>query len=104
MVPTERQEIELDEQFWKRADAYIHVANEQSDHARLGEVNASFTYACARFNAFTITSEAPNVQALKEAKARALEHFTAEFRKMLEENLDDHIAHFDQYFARKDGK
>jgi len=94
----------LDEQFWKRADAYIHVANEQSDLAKLGEVNASFTYACARFNAFTITSEAPNVQALKDAKARALDHFTAEFRGMLEDNLDDHIAHFDRYFTRKAGK
>jgi len=94
----------LDEQFWKRADAYIHVANEQSDLAKLGEVNASFTYACARFNAFTITSEAPNVQALKDAKARALDHFTAEFRRMLEDNLDDHIAHFDRYFTRKAGK
>jgi len=94
----------MDEQFWKRADAYIGVANEQSDTAKLGEVNASFTYACARFNAFTITSEAPNAQALKDAKARALEHFTAEFRKMLEDNLDDHIAHFDQYFSRKGGK
>ncbi|HXF78921.1 MAG TPA: DUF3144 domain-containing protein [Usitatibacter sp.] len=94
----------MDEQFWKRADAYIHVANEQSDLAKLGEVNASFTYACARFNAFTITSEAPNVQALKDAKARALDHFTAEFRRMLEDNLDDHIAHFDRYFTRKAGK
>ena len=94
----------MDEQFWKRADAYIRVANEQSDLVKLGEVNASFTYACARFNAFTITSEAPNVQALKDAKGRALEHFTAEFRKMLEDNLDDHIAHFDQYFAQKGGK
>lgn len=94
----------MDDKFWKRADAYIHVANEQSDQAKLGEVNASFTYACARFNAFTITSEAPSAQALKDAKARALEHFTAEFRKMLEDNLDDHIAHFDQYFTRKGGK
>ena len=94
----------MDEQFWKRADAYIHVANEQSEQAKLGEVGASFTYACARFNAFTVTAEAPNVETLKEARARVLEHFTAEFRKMLEDNLDDHIAHFDQYFPRKSGK
>ena len=91
----------MDEKFWKRADAYIHVANEQSDTAKLGEVNASFTYACARFNAFVITAEAPNAQALKDAKAKALEYFTAEFRKMLEDNLDDHIANYEQYFARK---
>ena len=91
----------MDEKFWKRADAYIRLANDQSDSALLGEVNASFTYACARFNAFVITSEAPDVQQLKDAKERALEHFTAEFRRMLDHNLDDHIAHFDQYFARK---
>jgi len=91
----------VDEEFWKRADAYIQLANGQSDLANFGEVNASFTYACARFNAFVITSEAPSVEALKDAKARALEHFTAEFRKMLEDNLDDHIAHYGQYFARK---
>ena len=94
----------MDEQFWKRADAYIHVANEQSDTAKLGEVSASFTYACARFNAFTVTAEAPNVKTLKEARERVLEHFTAEFRKMLADNLDDHIANFDKYFTRKNGK
>ena len=44
----------MDENFWKRADAYIQLANEQSDLANRGEVNASFTYACARFNAFKI--------------------------------------------------
>ena len=98
-----RREKDLDEQFWKRADAYIHVANGQSDSAKPGEVAASFTYACARFNAFTVTAEAPNAQTLKEARTRVLEHFTAEFRKMLEDNLDDHIAHFDQYFPRKGG-
>jgi len=92
-----------DEKFWKRADAYIHVANEQSDGAKLGEVNASFSYACARFNSFVIAAEAPNAEALKEAKERALEHFTAEFRRMLEHNLDDHIAHYDEYFKRKNG-
>jgi len=45
----------VDEEFWKRADAYIQLANGQSDLANFGEVNASFTYACARFNAFVIT-------------------------------------------------
>jgi hypothetical protein len=94
----------MDDKFWKRADAYIHVANEQSDHAKLGEVNASFTYACARFNAFVITSEAPNAQELRNAKEKALEVFTAEFRKMLDDNLEDHIAHYEQYFARKNSK
>ena len=104
MPGTFSREKDLDEQFWKRADAYIRVANEQSDSAKVGEVAASFTYACARFNAFTVTAEAPSVQTLKEARTRVLEHFTAEFRKMLEDNLDDHIAHFDQYFTRKGAK
>jgi len=91
----------VDEAFWKRADAYIHLANAQADHATPNEVNGSQMYAAARFSAFVVTSEAPSLESLKGAKAQALEYFTAQFRKMLEDNLDDHIAHYDRYFARK---
>ena len=91
----------VDEGFWKRADAYIHLANSQADEATPNEVNGSQMYAAARYGAFVVTSEAPDLESLKAAKAQALEYFTAQFRKMLEDNLDDHIANYDQHFGRR---
>jgi len=34
---------------------------------------------------------------MAEAKQETLEYFVSEFRKMLEENLDDYIENFESY-------
>ena len=36
---------------------------------------------------------------MKEAKEVTVEYFVSEYEKMLRENLEDYIAHFDKYMV-----
>jgi hypothetical protein len=93
-VPSKGQ---VDAGFWDRADAYIHLANRQCGEVPATKVSASLLYAASRFNAFVVASSLPGSAALEARKAETLEYFTGEFRKMLEDNLDDHIRNFDKF-------
>jgi hypothetical protein len=91
----------VDKGFWDRADTYIHLANKQCDAIPAGKVSASLLFAASRFNAFVLASGMANRASLEAAKAEALDYFTGEFRKMLEDNLDDHIKNFDKYVKER---
>jgi Protein of unknown function (DUF3144) len=93
----------LDPGFWSRADQYVNLANEHCNKATVGEVRASLLYAASRFNTFTVASQAPNAAALQAGSAHAIDFFTQEFRKMLEDNFRDQVQNFDAYFTRTKG-
>ena len=93
----------LDPQFKPRVDAYIALANQHCNSAQVGEVRASLLFAAARFNAFTVASMAPNAQVLKAGTQHAVDFFTDEFRKMLEDNLRDQTENFAAYFTPTKG-
>lgn len=89
-----------DKQFFERADAHIDLSNGQiSEEVGSEKVNASFMYATARFNAWVSARGWTNKQELSEAKEETIEYFMAEYRKMLEANIDDYIANFDKYMG-----
>ncbi|HSM30313.1 MAG TPA: DUF3144 domain-containing protein [Woeseiaceae bacterium] len=88
---------DVDKEFFERADAYITVANEQAQTVNRGKVSASMMFATARFNAWVSASGTESGEELASAKDEALEYFVSEYRKMLEENLDEYIEHFDNY-------
>lgn len=89
---------EVDDEFYVRADAHIHLSNDQiNEKVTLGKVSASNMYATARFNAWVSARGWNNGQEMAEAKQETLEYFVAEYRKMLEENLVDYIENFDSY-------
>ena len=89
---------EVDDEFYSRADAHIHLSNDQiSEKAGMGKVSASNMYATARFNAWVSACGWQNRQEMAEAKKDTLEYFVTEYRKMLEENLDDYIENFESY-------
>ena len=89
---------EVDEEFYERADAHIHLSNDQiSDKATLGKVSASNMYATARFNAWVSACGWSNGKEMAESKQETLDYFINEYRKMLEENLDDYIENFESY-------
>ncbi len=88
---------DLDKEFFERADAYITLANEQAADATRGKVSASMMFATARFNAWVSASGTESGEELASVKEEALEYFVTEYRKMLEENLDEYIEHFDDY-------
>jgi hypothetical protein len=60
---------DVDEKFYDRADAHIHLSNCGWNKAK----------------------------EMAEAKEETIEYFVTEYRKMLEENLDDYINNFESY-------
>lgn len=88
---------EVDKEFFQRADAYITLANEQASQVSRGKVSASMMFATARFNAWVSASGTESGEELASVKEEALEYFATEYRKMLEENLDEYIENFDNY-------
>jgi hypothetical protein len=94
---------EVDKEFYDRADAHIHLSNGQiTEKVGRGKVSASMMYSVARFNAWVSACGWNSGQELAAAKEEALEYFVTEYRKMLEENLDDYIENFESYM-RRDG-
>jgi hypothetical protein len=88
---------EVDEKFYERADAHIHLSNEQMQDIGRGKVSASMLYAAARFNSWVSACEFSSVREMAEERHKTIEYFTKEYREMLEENLDDYIANFERY-------
>lgn len=89
---------EVDDEFYERADAHILLSNEQiNEKATLGKVSASNMYATSRFNAWVSACGWNNSEEMAASKQETLDYFVAEYRKMLEENLSDHIENFDSY-------
>ena len=86
-----------DKEFFERADAYITLANDQATNVSRGKVSASMMFATARFNAWVSASGTDSGEELASVKDEAVEYFVSEYRKMLDENLDEYIEHFDKY-------
>jgi hypothetical protein len=87
----------LDDKFYDRADAFIHLANVQCDELDRGKVSASFLYSVARFNAWIIAMKCSSTAELSEAREEAVEYFCKQYRAMLLDNVDDYIKNFDKY-------
>ena len=93
---------DVDEEFYKRADAHIHLANSQvSEKFISGKVSASFMFALTRFNSWICATGAPSKEELLKAKEENIEYFVTQYRNMLEENMDDYITNFDKYMKVK---
>ncbi len=94
---------EVDDEFYKRADAHIQLSNEQiTEKIGRGKVSASFMFSVARFNSYITATRWNSRDELIAAKEDVMGYFVSEYRKMLEENLDDHIENFDEYMGIKD--
>ena len=93
---------DIDDAFYNRADAIIHLANQQLSTIGRGKVSASCMYATARFNAW-VTACGHNCAAdMLAAKEETIDYFTKQYSAMLAENLDDYIAKFSEYMQPKE--
>lgn len=68
------------------ADKFIELANEFSTVEYKERVGAAIMFAAARYNAFEASSKSTN---LLNDKDDALSWYSAEYRRMLEANIDD---------------
>lgn len=100
----ENELIDPDNKFYERADAHIHLSNDQiSGEITRGKVSASMMYATARFNSWVSACGWHSADEMTKSREETIEYFTCEYRKMLEENMDDYIKNFQSYMQRKNG-
>jgi Protein of unknown function (DUF3144) len=92
----------IDPHFFNRADAVIHLANEQNKEIGRGKVSASLMYATARFNSWVSACGFESGEDMRDAKQETIEYFVEQYRAMLEENLDDYANHFSKYMEKPD--
>jgi len=87
--------MENKEEFVKRADAHIFLANDQmSDNVTPGEVSASFMYGLTRFNAWIAAQSFASKDEMIAEKAEAVDYFVKQYKDMLNEHLNEHIANY----------
>lgn len=79
---------------FKMADEFIDVANRlvTTDSKDIEDVGAALRYAAARFSAHETAYKSKDLAAERND---ALAWFTNQYSEMLEENLDQHIEHFE---------
>lgn len=88
---------DVDDNFYERADAHINLSNDQMEGATRGKVSASMLYGVSRFNAWVSACRFESGAQMQEARAETIEYFTEQYKKMLSENIDDYIEHFEKY-------
>ncbi len=94
---------EIDDDFYTRADAVIHLANAQLSGTSRDKVSASCMYATACFNAWASACGHASAEDLAAARNETLEYFVRQYRAMLEENFDDYIANVGNYMQPPSG-
>ena len=85
-----------DKQFWELADSFIQLANTNLNAAKPSKVSASALFAASRFNAFVITVSASSKEQLIAEKEAAIAYFLEQYETMLRENIEEHLARYDQ--------
>jgi hypothetical protein len=86
-----------DKQFWELADSFIQLANTHLNEVKPSKISASALFAASRFNAFVITASASSKEQLIAEKEAAIAYFLEQYETMLRENLDEHLARYDQH-------
>lgn len=87
-------------EFLDAADEFVQLANRMTDDRAREWVAAAMMYATARFNAFAwLTREDRPEQTLDQAAA----YCTAEFDKMLRDNVDELAPHYRDAVAARRG-
>lgn len=91
----------VDKEFYNRADAHIFLANDQigNKNVKAGDVSASFMFGVARFNAWISATGFDNAKDFADSKQEMLEYFTKDYKKMLEQNLDEYIKNFNSHMG-----
>jgi hypothetical protein len=95
------EHLKIDPTFYERADAHIHLSNNQLGEETLGKVSASMMYATARFNSWITACQYESGEAMNDEREDNVEYFVEQFRLMLQENLEDYIQNFDHYMQKK---
>ena len=86
---------DINTQFRQLADAFIDLANQYSENINSENVGMAMLYATSRYNAFVVASHSESLETYDTDRDKAIEFFTEEYQRMLNENLDDYKKVFD---------
>lgn len=86
--------IPHDKEFYELADAYISLCNTQLGAVKPAKVSAAMLFAASRFNAFVIHAASENKAQMLLEKEAAISYFMQEYEKNLRENIDEHLARY----------
>ena len=89
-------DVKRDKAFWDMADSFIELANTHLGKEKPSRVSAAALFAASRFNAFVITAATESKAQLIAEKEAAIAYFLDQYEKMLRENLDEHMARYEQ--------
>ncbi len=88
-------DIPRDKEFYELADAHIALCNTHMGKVKPAKVSAAMLFAASRFNAFVISASAENKAQMLLDKESAIAYFMQEYEKNLRENIDEHLARYD---------
>ncbi|MEJ2513827.1 MAG: DUF3144 domain-containing protein [Gammaproteobacteria bacterium] len=83
-------EEDRDREFRQMVDGFIDQANRYIETNPKENVGMALLYAASRFNAFVVASHAPSADKYDGDRKKAVEFFSSEYLRMLDENLDDY--------------
>ena len=93
---------DVDDEFYNRADAHIHLANDQvTKELGRGKVSASFMFGMSRYASYVSATSCKSKEEMISEKDEAVEYFVDQFRKAFIENYDDYIENFDKYMGKQ---
>ena len=94
---------DVDDEFYNRADAHIHLANDHiSTDIGRGKVSASFMYGMARYCSYVCATNCDTKEEFLSEKNEAIEYFVDQYRKVLEENYDDYVENYEKYMGKQE--
>lgn len=88
---------ELDEIFRRMADMFIDQANEFTADNSRENVGLALLYAASRFNAFVVSQHAETLEDYEKDIPGARAFFEAQYRQMLDENLENYKQVYTRY-------
>lgn len=90
-----------DRRFQDRADALIALAGRQLEAEGAPAARASTLYGAARFCAFAMAAEQRSAAEVAARREEIVETLSADFRRLLEADLDRCIDHFEEWFPHR---
>ncbi len=89
---------ELDEIYRAMVDSFIDRANELADQGNsIENVSMALLYAASRYNAHVVSQHAEDEKAYDSDVPKAREFFTGQYKRFLDENLEDYKSIYGKY-------
>lgn len=91
-----------EEQFWQLVESFIQQANSASENVDTGIVLSALLEAGARYSAFFAASGAQDRNEFKAEVDATVQDFSLEYKKRLQQNVEDYLENYKIYMKSAD--